>query len=124
MARRRQPDQACYDRRFCLQRDRELVTLPAMERVALKSHVIVSAGYDAATRVLELEFASGRIYQYADVPSGTFEWLLRAPSKGGFVTRMINGQYLHRDVTPASETADLSEALRASLEARTGGEPQ
>lgn len=95
-----------------------------MERVALKSRVIVSAGYDDATSVLEIEFASGRIYQYADVPRGTYEWLLRAPSKGGFLSRMINGQYLHRDVTPASEAADLGEALRASLKARNGGEPQ
>jgi len=95
-----------------------------VERVALKSRVIVSAGYDAGSSTLELEFASGRIYQYADVPPGTYEWLLRAPSKGGFVARMINGQYLHRDVTPASETVDLGEALRASLKARNGSEPQ
>jgi hypothetical protein len=95
-----------------------------VERVALESRVIVSAGYDAASRTLELEFASGRIYQYAEVPHGTYEWLLRAPSKGGYVTRMINGRYIHRDVTPASETTDLGEALRASLRAQNGGEPQ
>src|SRR5688500_6004141 len=71
-----------------------------MERVPLASGVILSAGYDPMSRTLELEFASGRVYRYAAVPHGTFEWLLRAPSKGGFVARMINGRYAFEDVTP------------------------
>jgi hypothetical protein len=57
------------------------------------------------------------VYSYAGVPQGTFEWLLRAPSKGGYFARMINDRYPYRDVTepdtPATE--DLSAALRASL---------
>lgn len=94
-----------------------------MQRVELASRVVVSAGYDPETSTLELEFASGRIYRYDGVPQGTYEWLLRAPSKGGFVTRMINGRFPFRDVTPAPESApaDLTEALRASLRARDSG---
>jgi hypothetical protein len=88
-----------------------------VERSALQSRVIVSAGYEAQTQTLELEFASGRIYQYAGVPHGTYAWLLRAPSKGGYVARMITDRYAHRDVTPAEPDAarDLAEALRDSL---------
>ena len=92
-----------------------------MERKPLQSRAIVSAGYDPESRTLELEFASGRIYRYADVPAGTYEWLLRAPSKGGYFARMINERYAYRDVTePAAGARDL--ATRCSNRcARHGG---
>src|SRR5262245_60959712 len=88
-----------------------------MERGPLASRAIVSAGYDPASQTLELEFASGRVYQYQGVSHGTYAWLLRARSKGAFVARMINDRYPYRDVTPtpASAQQDLGEALRASL---------
>jgi hypothetical protein len=88
-----------------------------VERSALASRAILSAGYDVATQTLELEFASGRIYEYQGVPRGTYEWLLRAQSKGAFVTRMINDRYPYRDVTlgRTPDTRDLTEVLRASL---------
>lgn len=91
-----------------------------MDRTPLQSSAVVSAGYDAGTQTLELEFSSGRIYRYEAVPQGTYEWLLRAPSKGAFVSRMINDRYAYRDVTPPSEAQaqDLGEALRQSLRAR------
>jgi hypothetical protein len=87
-----------------------------MERSPLASRTVLSAGYDAERQVLELEFSSGRVYQYDGVPPATYDWLLRTSSKGGFVTRMINGRYPYRDVTQAkSEPVDLEAALRASL---------
>ena len=97
-----------------------------MERIALRSRVIVFAGYDAETQTLELEFASGRIYRYRGVPRGAYDWLLRAPSKGAYVSRMINGRYAHEDVTPCAETSEhaLGDALRASLRERTRSEPE
>jgi hypothetical protein len=92
----------------------------AMDRTPLQSSAVVSAGYDADTQTLELEFSSGRVYRYEGVPQGTYDWLLRAPSKGAFVARMINDRYAYRDVTPPSEAQaqDLGQALRASLLAR------
>lgn len=90
-----------------------------MERTSLASRAVVSAGYDPASGTLELEFAGGRVYRYDAVPAGTYEWLLRARSKGAFVARMINGRYAFRDVTPppAQVQQDLDEVLRASLRA-------
>jgi KTSC domain-containing protein len=88
-----------------------------MERQPLASRAIVSAGYDAASGTLELEFASGRIYQYDGVSQGTYDWLLRASSKGAYVSRMINDRYPYRDVTPPPEGMPrLEDALRRSLE--------
>jgi hypothetical protein len=88
-----------------------------VERTPLQSKAIVSAGYDAEQRALELEFASGRVYRYEDVPHGTYEWLLRAPSKGGYFARMINDRYAYRDVTGGTDPteSDLAAALQNSL---------
>jgi hypothetical protein len=77
---------------------------------------VLSAGYDAVSRELEIEFASGRVYRFEDVPQSVYEWLLRAPSKGGYVTRMINRRYAYRDVTEgAADAQDLAQVLRESL---------
>jgi hypothetical protein len=109
-----------------LRADLGVGTLRHMERVSLTSRAVVSAGYDPESQTLELEFASGRIYRYYEVPKGTYEWLLRAPSKGAFVSRMINERYSFRDITPAPAGAeqDLSQALRASLREVERGKPR
>ena len=88
-----------------------------MQRKALASTAVVSVGYDDATLVLEIEFSSGRIYQYSEVPRGVYEWLLRTPSKGSYVARMINDRYPYRDITepPATAAPDLMQQLQESL---------
>lgn len=89
-----------------------------MERVRFSSTSVASAGYDPVTRVLEIEFASGRIYQFDGVPQGVFDWLLRTQSKGSYVSRMINDRYPYRDVTPSASSdaeADLVQQLQESL---------
>jgi hypothetical protein len=91
--------------------------LRAMRRTPLASQAIVSAGYDPQAKILELEFRNGRIYRYLGVPPGVYEFLLRTPSKGGYVNRMIDGHYPHEEVTPAPPEQDLLGALHASLKA-------
>ena len=88
-----------------------------MERKALASKAVLSVGYDDATLVLEIEFNSGRVYQYADVPRGVYEWLLRTPSKGGYVARMVNDRYAYRDVSSPADSPqpDLMAQLQESL---------
>ena len=86
-----------------------------MERVAVESTAVAAVGYDQSTRTLEVEFRSGRVYQYADVPRSAYEWLLRAPSKGALMNRLIK-QYEARDVTP-SQDVDLRASLQRSLTA-------
>jgi hypothetical protein len=85
--------------------------------VLLKSHAVTSAGYDAETRTLEIEFSSGRVYRFSDVPASVYAWLLRVPNKGVYVTRSITGRYAYEDLTrPGSDdTADLEALLEASL---------
>ena len=88
-----------------------------MQRSKLESLAIVSAGYDPATHTLEIEFNSGRVYEYTDVPESVYAWLLRTPGKGAYVSRMINGHYVYRDITvqKPQQALPLEEALRLSL---------
>jgi hypothetical protein len=89
-----------------------------MERVLFKSRAVTSAGYDAETRTLELEFSSGRVYRFSDVPESVYDWLLRVPNKGTYVSKSITGLYAYEDVTvraPAEGELDLEALLGASL---------
>jgi KTSC domain-containing protein len=102
-------------------RPRPLSSSASVERVRLRSNAVASAGYDAATRELELEFSSGHVYRYAGVAPAVFEWLLRVENKGGFVRRMIQGQYLESAQGREGQAAaggggSLEDALRASLD--------
>lgn len=90
-----------------------------MERNVVTSRGIRAIGYRASDQTLEIEFVSGRIYQYVGVPESVYGWLLRSPSKGGIFNRMIRDKYPEVDVTPALEQ-DLTAALRASLEPEKG----
>jgi hypothetical protein len=98
--------------------------MAGVERQRLKSRAVISAGYDDQTLELELEFRSGHVYRYEDVPPGIFAWLLRIENKGGFVRRMVQGRYVER-VMPRSgppapregpATHSLEVALRASID--------
>lgn len=64
-----------------------------MIRVRLGSSMMASAGYDSATRVLEIEFATGAIYHYADVPADVFDDLLNATSHGRVFHSRIRGVF-------------------------------
>ena len=69
--------------------------LPAIR--AVDSSSISAVGYDPTTRRLYLRFAgSGNAYLYRDVPPATFDELMGAESKGGFVNTMIKGSYDYR----------------------------
>lgn len=91
--------------------------LPPMQRTPLKSRVVLAAGYDPTTQMLELEFHNGRVYRYRDVPEGVYQFLLRTESKGGYVNRMIQDRYAFEEVTPCPPAQDMLQALQASLEA-------
>ena len=82
-----------------------------MQRLPVQSRALRSAGYDAESEELELEFHSGQVYRYERVPRSVYDWLLRAPNKGVFVTRQITGRYVERCVTgvPATPPDALSD---------------
>ncbi|MFN3762814.1 MAG: KTSC domain-containing protein, partial [Anaerolineae bacterium] len=55
-------------------------------------------GYDEDTRTLEIEFHSGGIYQYYDVPPEIYQELLNAPSLGKYFHAKIRNTYRYNRV--------------------------
>ena len=64
-----------------------------MERKPVSSSNISSIGYDEDSRTLEIEFHSGSIYQYFDVPLNIYQELMSAGSKGQYFAAHIKGYF-------------------------------
>lgn len=64
-----------------------------MERETVDSSTILSVGYDKATETLEIEFKSGGVYQYYNVPEMVFEQLMQSGSKGKFHHAQIKNAF-------------------------------
>lgn len=87
-----------------------------MEREPVRSSALASIGYDPEARVLEVEFRSGKVYQYLEVPPELHAWLMRVENKGGLLNRKIEGSYEFRRIDHLKPDApSLEDALRASL---------
>lgn len=65
----------------------------------MTSSVIESLGYDPGTQVLEVEFRTGRVYQYFGVPPTLYGLLRNAGSLGEFFNRTIRSDYRCEEVT-------------------------
>ena len=55
-----------------------------MERKRLNASNIRSAGYDARSRLLEIEFSNGGIFQYSGVAEEVYRRLMNVPSPGSY----------------------------------------
>ncbi|HKH46838.1 MAG TPA: KTSC domain-containing protein [Thermoanaerobaculia bacterium] len=64
-----------------------------MRRKPLTSSAIASVGYDPKRGTLEVEFRSGNVYRYLNVPEEVYQDLLQAKSKGRYFGSSIRGQY-------------------------------
>jgi hypothetical protein len=58
-----------------------------------------SVGYEAKSRILEIEFDSGAVYQYLDVPLRAYEELRAAESKGRYFNSEIRDSYSYVQVS-------------------------
>jgi hypothetical protein len=63
-----------------------------IQRIGVSSSALRSVGYDPEQRVLEIEFTSGAVYQYFDVPPEVYRGLMAAES---------HGRYFHQHVRDA-----------------------
>ena len=64
-----------------------------MRRQRVESSAISSVGYDPESSVMEIEFQSGSVYLYHEVPAALFESFLAASSKGRFVSENIRSRF-------------------------------
>jgi lysyl-tRNA synthetase class 2 len=64
-----------------------------MNTTLVESTTLLSLAYDEARKLLQLEFCSGAVYRYFDVPREMHEALLKAPSKGNYFNKAIRGHF-------------------------------
>ncbi len=69
-----------------------------MNREPVESSMIRSVGYDAATETLEVEFTSGTVYQYVEVPPEVHRELMEAGSCGSYMRACVIDAYDCRQV--------------------------
>ena len=59
---------------------------------------MASAGYDPKTRTLKIQFHSGKIYRYYDVPEEVYTELMEADSVGRYFNAEIRGAFSYEQV--------------------------
>ena len=64
-----------------------------MEREMVASSTILSAGYEAASETLEVEFKGGSLYQYYNEPESVYHDFMASDSKGKFLHVYIKSSY-------------------------------
>jgi hypothetical protein len=59
----------------------------------MPSSVVRHYSYDAPGRRLRIEYVSGNVYLYLDVPAEVYEAMKKSGSKGQYLNRYIKGRY-------------------------------
>ena len=69
-----------------------------MERTPVSSSNIASVGYDDGSSTLEIQFRTGKIYQYDHVPRAVYDALMSASSHGVYFNSQVRDSYRTRQV--------------------------
>lgn len=69
-----------------------------MQRQRVSSSTIASIGYDESSKVLEVEFKSGGVYQYFEVPKSIYSTFMSASSKGTYHSQNIKDKYRYKKI--------------------------
>lgn len=70
-----------------------------MRRDPVSSRAIRSIGYDSRNQILEVEFNSGRVYRYFDVPEFLYRGFSLARSKGEYLNTRIGGRFRSEELS-------------------------
>ncbi len=70
-----------------------------MRRISVSSSNIRSIGYDQQLNTLEVEFISGDVYQYFNVPEHLYRQFLHASSHGQFLNDNIRYNYRYQKIS-------------------------
>lgn len=71
-----------------------------MDMQACDSTTIAKRGYDSTRKVLHVEFKSGDVYRYEDVPPDVAHAFMNAQSAGRHFHANIRHQYAGKKITP------------------------
>ena len=69
-----------------------------VERSSVKSRILRSVGYHDSTKVLEIEFQTGLVYQYAGVPPKVFTDLMHSDEIGKYFSEKVRTQFRTKQV--------------------------
>ena len=69
-----------------------------MNRIPVSSTNISSIGYDPQSATLEVEFTTGTVYQYFNVPEHLHQQFLNSSSHGQFLNEHIRYNYRYQKV--------------------------
>ena len=69
-----------------------------LERQPVKSRILRSVGYDASTKILEIEFQNGQIYQFFDVPPKVYADLMHSGEIGKYFTEKVRTRFRTKQV--------------------------
>jgi hypothetical protein len=70
-----------------------------IERMLVDSSNLKSVGYCDKRQILSVEFQSGSIFHYYNVPPTVFEEMGVAPSRGQFYAKEIRGKFTGKPMT-------------------------
>lgn len=70
-----------------------------MNRSPVTSSNLRSVCYDASAQMLEVEFNDGSIYQYYGVLGNSYQGLIAAGSKGGYLASQVKGVYPYERIS-------------------------
>ncbi|GAB3686460.1 KTSC domain-containing protein [Salinarchaeum chitinilyticum] len=69
-----------------------------MNRTPVSSSDLDSVGYDQDNQILEVEFNSGGVYQYFDVPPRIYEGLMNASSHGSYFHSQVKDNFRYDQI--------------------------
>lgn len=65
----------------------------------MPSTVIKSIQYDATAARLRVEFVSGMVYEYQDVPEAVYLGLKTSGAKGVYLNQQVKGRYPYKKIS-------------------------
>ena len=75
-----------------------------IHREPLASTALLTAGYSKRLHIMEIEFSSGAVYRYLDVPPDVYHHFMSADSKAQYYDWNIKGHYRALRLEPADHS--------------------
>ena len=69
-----------------------------LERQPVKSRILRSVGYNDSTKILEIEFHTGLVYQYSGVPPKVYADFMHSDEIGKFFSEKVRTQFRTKQV--------------------------
>ena len=69
-----------------------------VERQSVKSRILRSVGYDEGTKILEIEFQTGLVYQYSGVTPKVYRDLMHSDEIGKYFSEKVRPRFQTKQV--------------------------